>query len=484
MSFYSYRNDSLSCLVLNCLVVSVMIVLMSLTLHSPAPIVKYSSHQKLSLPSRPSLYQFIDEPTLKTLLNVSLFSFQEHVSQPTSPNKILPVLEVNGVTIAHLSNAKAVNYTHQSDPPNKEAVNKGIGGGHHLAEETSQVLENNELLAQHKPPYDIESLGSNRQLSQEHSVPGASSAAPNNRPYVVKKPLLHISSKRKLSSQNIISKDFLPQQPTQSVNWTKQTLDALKSRNTVVDDTDNQFSSKHDILPLVAFIDTRQRYNHKNSTAILVQVRDVKRIRYNRIIGCGIDNIKAKSFKAKPLFVYRNWIHSNVPNLTHSEAIVNCYDLPSVNGSKPYLLYRPFRAPGLLKIYSERPVMVTPGTMKPLSVVVCSTVYDQPPWLAHWLRYQETLGVDHIHLYAQQSFVDKGGLEEPEVKRLIMNGRLVVDLRSTHLTNSQVYFVSLGRWSYKCYSCNLHVVTATVTVGCSDPLNTHCKQTPTQLYKC
>lgn len=433
------------CLILNSVMVAGVIVIMSLSLHSPAPIVSYSSRQKLSLLTRPPSLDSIhkpSEPTLKKLPNVSLIPPDE---------KKIPMEAETSAPVVSISEKKPVSYSPHSTSLRKDTVNKDIGGGHYLADAIGRSIQDNEVLARYKSS----DIHSQTPLSKILSTSGPSLALLDNRPYIVIKPLQHISSQRKLSSQNAIPKDtqnvihspnMLPKDnlPQQPVNWTKQTLDAMVVRNTVVDDTAAQFSSKHDVLPLVAFFDTRQRYQHANSTVILVQVRDGKKIRYNRIVGCGIDDVRAKAFRAKPLFVYRNWIHANIPNLTHSEAVVNCYDLPTVNGSKAFVVYRPFRAPGLLKVYSERPVLMTQGTMKPLSVVVCATVYDQPPWLAHWLRYQETLGVDHIHLYAQQSFVDKGGLEIPEVRRYLQTGRLIVDLRSTHLNNSEVC-VALGK---------------------------------------
>ena len=234
-----------------------------------------------------------------------------------------------------------------------------------------------------------------------------------------------------------------PQYPGTVITGRKPPLNT-RLQTKVVEDTKGQFAGKHDVLPLVAFFDSRPRYSHSNSTVLLVQVRDVKRQRYNRVIGCGVDDVRAPAYRVKPLFVYRNWIRSNVPNLTHSEAVVTCYDLPSRNGSKAYVLYRPYRIPYLLKVYSERPVFVPGGLgpMRPWSLVVCTTVYNRPPWLSEWLRYQQTIGVDYIHLYAQQSFIDQGGMSNPELQKLVSSQRLRVDVRNAYLNSSEVYYYS------------------------------------------
>lgn len=292
---------------------------------------------------------------------------------------------------------------------------------------------------------------------------------PDSLSQAIKQPSRHMSSQRKLASNPTRNRTMhmaaarLASNPTRNKTMhmaaaynpsvLNTTVQAIRMRNTViVDDTIAQFASKHDVLPLVAFIDTRQRYSHSNATIILVQVRDTKKIRYNRIIGCGIDNIRAVAFRVKPLLVYRNWIHANVPNLSHSEAVVTCYDLPAINGSKAFVLYRRYKVPGLLQVYSERPVILTSSVepVKPFSVVVCTTVYGSPPWLSHWLRYQTTIGVDYIHLYAQQSFIDNGGMGNPDLQKLLADQRLIVDIRSTHLNSSEVYYYSQPLYYQDC----------------------------------
>ena len=223
----------------------------------------------------------------------------------------------------------------------------------------------------------------------------------------------------------------------------ERALNALKVSRTAVDVTYAQFHEKKDVLPIVAFFDNRPKYHHNNSTVILVQVRDVKQIRYNRITGCGIDNTTAKTFRVKPLYVYRNWIRPHFPNLTYTEAVVTCYDLPSSHGSKAYVIYRPYRMAALWKVYSERPVVVPKDlSLRHPSIVVCSTVYGQPPWISEWLRYQKTIGVDFIHFYAQESFVEQGGMDIPIVKQFIAENRLVVDVRKAYLNSSQIYYYS------------------------------------------
>ena len=230
---------------------------------------------------------------------------------------------------------------------------------------------------------------------------------------------------------------------TKGMSQNERALYALKVSRTAVDVTYAQFHEKKDVLPIVAFFDKRQKYHHDNSTVILVQVIDVNLIRYNRIVGCGIDNTIAKTFRVKPLYVYRNWIRPNFPNLTYTEAMVTCYDLPSSHGSKAFVLYRPYRMAGLWKVYSERPVVVPKDlSLRHPSIVVCSTVYDQPPWISEWLRYQKTIGVDFIHLYAQESFVEQGGMDTPIVKQFIAENRLVVDVRKAYLNSSQIYYYS------------------------------------------
>ncbi len=421
--FSIYRSDTLCCLVLSCVAVSGIMVLLSLNLQtSPlitnSPIVRPSKQTSIT-----TIYTGYKPVNLSTnLLN------NDHEA---------PLVRIR---------------TDSVKPPNPVTGK----GDHSLAVRARGRAQPGWLSTTHSNTADfVISKQNNSKLTKSHPSnrqPPLSETQLNSRlTYLMKHPPQHMSSQRRLASNTRNRTMYTT--GYKAINETQRTLGAIRMRNTIiVDDTAAQFASKHDVLPLVAFIDTRQRYSHSNATVILVQVRDTKKIHYNRIIGCGIDNIRAVAFRVKPLFVYRNWIHANVPNLSHSEAVVTCYDLPTVNGSKAFVLYRRYKVPGVLQVYSERPVILNPPSVEatPHSIVVCTTVYGSPPWLSHWLRYQQTIGVDYIHLYAQQSFIDNGGMEDPELQKLLADERLIVDLRSTHLNSSEVYYYSQPLYYQDC----------------------------------
>ena len=152
-----------------------------------------------------------------------------------------------------------------------------------------------------------------------------------------------------------------------------------------------------DLIIRSAIVDTRPRDNHANSTKIFAEASKEIR-RYELIVGCNIDEYRAKVYTVKTL--YWLWLDYNFPHLTHEEILITCYDAPVLDsGSTAFVYY--YQSLSAI-VPTERRVTVTyPG--KTLStyrarntVVVCTTCFGRPPWLSQWLRYQKTLGVDLV----------------------------------------------------------------------------------------
>ncbi len=60
-----------------------------------------------------------------------------------------------------------------------------------------------------------------------------------------------------------------------------------------------------DFVVRSAYIDTRERNGHKNSTVIFAEIsKDVRK--FGLIVGCGVDTIDAKEYKVESL--YNSWI--------------------------------------------------------------------------------------------------------------------------------------------------------------------------------
>ena len=63
------------------------------------------------------------------------------------------------------------------------------------------------------------------------------------------------------------------------------------------------------------------------------------------------------------------------------------------------------------------------GRQHNFSIVTCMAVlYGTPPLLDEVIRYQKTIGVDHVHMIAEPSILASGALDYQFVKESLANG--------------------------------------------------------------
>ena len=243
-------------------------------------------------------------------------------------------------------------------------------------------------------------------------------------------------------------------QPTSLLNSSTSELHAqiLQLVNSTTNSSFDQ--SFIDLLPRSAYFDNRHRDGHDNATVILVQVSKLA-IREKRIVGCGVDeHFKTKGFSFKILDLFK-WIHEHSPTLTHDDAWVICYDLPAHQGSRTFVLFND-KTRGILKIETERRLYVPSLAYRTAkenatrtlnfantwnsSILVCTTMHHKPTWLREWLVYQKTIGVDFIHIYAQESFIAEGGANNSVLQSYLKSGYAKLDVRKAFLNRSQDFY--------------------------------------------
>ena len=132
--------------------------------------------------------------------------------------------------------------------------------------------------------------------------------------------------------------------------------------------------------------------------------------------------------------------------LTHLQAVVHCYlPLNSSNNSRSFLHYRMGPDSPTVVAESERPLWIPPPRVKSTSaekitIASCiATQYGQPPFLGEWVRYQKTIGVDHIHMVAEPSIRESGALNDPSVKKAMEEGFLSIDVWFKWFSAAQIY---------------------------------------------
>lgn len=195
-----------------------------------------------------------------------------------------------------------------------------------------------------------------------------------------------------------------------------------------------------DVIVRSVYFNDRPQNGYKNASVFMLEVR--KNIwKQNLIIGCGAGSYVSYSFKIWPCgaSILHKWIHKNFSNLTHTELMVHCYDLPVSNGNNAFIIYKPsISSSSQIIVESERRLMI-PAPAQPqvgTKIVTCSRIFNHPPWLVEWLNYQRAIGVDHVYLIiAHGAFKSMSGHLEQAIKE----GFVSVELWQEWLNDSEIY---------------------------------------------
>ena len=135
--------------------------------------------------------------------------------------------------------------------------------------------------------------------------------------------------------------------------------------------------------------------------------------------------------------------YENVPFLRYTArqnsatlAFVYCYNVPRVrNGDSAFLFYKT-STHLTVEISSLKPLPLPEPAYKPHSVTVVMCVGmirsgthlpSDHGLLYNWLRYHKVVGVDHVHMFTENSFVKDGGLQNEVVKQALREGYLSID---------------------------------------------------------
>ena len=175
-----------------------------------------------------------------------------------------------------------------------------------------------------------------------------------------------------------------------------------------------RFFPSKDVIVRAVYFDDRPRNNHRNASVFLALVWQPI-TKNNLIEGCQVGGRRAEKFDVKLIGETKMWrIYPQYNKIDHEEVLIHCYDLPASNGSDAYLYYKTsVNDTAERRVKSVRPLMVPAPRVPPtseegskynLTVLTCTKVYGNPPWLRQWLEYQKAIGVDHVHLTADESF--------------------------------------------------------------------------------
>ena len=207
-----------------------------------------------------------------------------------------------------------------------------------------------------------------------------------------------------------------------------------------------QVLSKELIIRRV-FFDRRRRGGHSNSTVFLVEAKGLK-LGSQNFAGCRVGLYTSNKFLFRPAVSYK--FVQNQKDSTSSLALVDCYDIRAVrNGDSASLYFRSHNG-RKVEVQSLKPLFVPEprATLDPPAVtsVVCVGMIrtgahspSEHGMLYHWLRYQKEIGVDHVHMAVEDSFVQAGGLQHEVIQQAVRDGYLSIDFWPFWLNPTEVY---------------------------------------------
>jgi hypothetical protein len=145
-----------------------------------------------------------------------------------------------------------------------------------------------------------------------------------------------------------------------------------------------------------------------------------------------------------------NWIHRRHTEINHDVAMIDCFGLPAniSSGARVFLWYRIKDGGDLYRVESEQtyfvPLEKEAGDQDKLKTVVCIAVlYSNPPYIREFFRYYKHLGVDHIYILAEDSFVQSGILETDEfVEGALRDGFISYSMWHNWLSSREVFYHS------------------------------------------
>ena len=208
--------------------------------------------------------------------------------------------------------------------------------------------------------------------------------------------------------------------------------------------------SKELFVRAVHFDDRPRDGHHNTSVFLVVAIRNITD--HDWIVGCQIDNHVAKDFKVALIGETPLW-RAFYNHINHEEVMVHCFDLPATDKSTGYISFKTSANSTIKMAASEQHVKFPSPRIPPtskegkkydLTIVACAKIFNSPPWLGDWITYQRTIGVDHIHFDAEDSFQKYGAINNRDIQVAILSGYVSVEIWKQYLNGNELWYHNQG----------------------------------------
>ena len=196
-----------------------------------------------------------------------------------------------------------------------------------------------------------------------------------------------------------------------------------------------------------AYYDSRHRDGHSNAVVFVLEAG--RSVNAKSFFGCRVGSVVSTKFSFRMPKRY-NWAIRK-KHVTKNVALIDCYDITNVKDGDPAFLILAYSA---FKEVQSHQNLVVPRRNANLkqslpTVVTCIATLrmgEYPPttndMLRQWLIYQKTIGVDHVHMIAEDTFVSAGGFEQGFIQEAVKGGYVTVDFWPRWFNEEEIYHSS------------------------------------------
>ena len=210
------------------------------------------------------------------------------------------------------------------------------------------------------------------------------------------------------------------------------------------------------VVPRRAFYDNRLvKRKPLNQVIVLAEANDNAT---ETIVDCEVNGVLSKSVRVE--VIDASWVRYFKPGYTHRLLLIKCFGLPRnciINNTIVRIIYKRNDEDFYSRVKVEMPLYLAKHKNKnPFksdrrfdrgkgSVVVCSALFGHPPMFDQWLKYQQTLKVDMVHLNVDSSFYDNA-THYPFLKEALETGFVQMHVWSDIVGKRIFYKSQLVKW--------------------------------------
>jgi hypothetical protein len=189
---------------------------------------------------------------------------------------------------------------------------------------------------------------------------------------------------------------------------------------------------------------------YKNSTVILLEVKK-RLLDENAFEGCGVGRYASTTFEV--ISIDAESCGTERGRFTHTQALLYCYDVSVNHLDRAWVTYRKEISDEMstFQAKAELPLLLHGRSAGRGGIVVCAAMLPHyTPFVEDWISYQQTIGVDHIHLILESTFLNLGSFDREFLHAVVDESYLTVEFWHQWLNETDICDHSLDLAWYSC----------------------------------